>query len=134
MVSLLVDRTAQVTRVGAFVRKHCVLDAYADHGIAWARVCGHGLMVVNTLFTKLAGLEERERGMVLGPFRVRVLTPASRAPRIDAAAARRLLELARRYAEEASAYHGARPVNDLSIEDLREWCAAFARGDELNEL
>ena len=133
-VSVLVDRTDQVTRVGAFVRHHCVLDGYADDGIAWVRVCGHGLVLVNTLFTKTEDIEPRGRATALGPFRIRVLTPASRAPRLDAAAARQLRELGRRHPEEASAFYGARPLDDLSAEELREWCAALARGNELNHL
>ena len=54
-VSLLVDRTEQVTRLGAFVDRCCVVDGYADDGIAWVRVCGHGVVVVNTLFAKTDG-------------------------------------------------------------------------------
>ena len=133
-VSLLVDRTDQVRRVGAFVHRRCVLDGYADDGLAWVRVCGHGVAVVNTLFTRTAGLEERGRATALGPFRIHMLTPASRAPRLDATAARQLDALGRRHPEEASAFHGGRPLDDLSVEDLHEWCAALARGNELNEL
>jgi hypothetical protein len=133
-VGLLFDRTETAIRAGAFLRTRCMLDGYIDGAVVWARMCGYGVAVMNTRFARPDGPEDRDHAVALGPFRFAVLTPASRVPRIDAATARRLQKLARRHAEEASAYHAGRPVEDLSIEELRAWCAALARGAELNEL
>src|SRR5262249_6664815 len=102
--------------------------------LVWARVCGYGIAITNTRFARAQGPEDRGDAASLGPFQFTVLTPRSRSPRIDAAAARQLRELGCRHAEEASAYHGGRPVEELSIEELREWCAALAHGAELNAL
>jgi hypothetical protein len=133
-VGLLHDRTETAIRAGAFLRTRCMLDGYIDGAVVWARVCGHGVAVMNTRFARPEGPEDGDMAVALGPFRFRMLTPRSRVPRIDAAAARQLHELARRHAGEASAYHEGRALEDLSVEELRAWCAALARGTELDEI
>jgi hypothetical protein len=133
-LGIWVDHNATAIRVGTFVGKHLVVDGYADGAVAWARVLGFGVAVRNTRFAALEGPEEREDEMVVGPFRLRGLTPKTPALRLDAADARRLQELGRRHVDEASAYHGGRPVEDLTTDELRAWCAAFGRGAELGEL
>src|SRR5262245_29189650 len=92
-VGLLIDRTGNATRVGAFLRKRCVVDGYVDGALVWARVCGYGIAITNTRFARSRGPEDRGDAASLGPFQFTVLTPRSRTPRIDAAAARQLREL-----------------------------------------